>query len=210
MTLKPMRLTTDSLAAAAKALTARDPDLASIHRLHGAPPMWARRPGFPTLLRIILEQQVSLASARSMSQRLESNIEPCTPERFIEVEASYMRSLGVTRQKSLYCVELAQAFVDGRLKTIGRMNDEDAHATLLSIKGIGPWTANIYLLMALRRPDIWPTGDVALATAVAKLRKMNTRPSFAQLAEIAEAWRPYRSVAARMLWQYYLAERSSR
>jgi DNA-3-methyladenine glycosylase II len=90
------------------------------------------------------------------------------------------------------------------------MNDEDAHATLLSIKGVGPWTANIYLLMALRRPDIWPDGDVALATAVGKLRKMNPRPAFSELAQIAESWRPYRSVAARMLWQYYLAERKGK
>ena len=87
------------------------------------------------------------------------------------------------------------------------MSDEDAHAALLSIKGVGPWTANIYLLMALRRPDIWPDGDVALATAVSKLRKMKARPSFIELSQIAENWRPYRSVAARMLWQYYLAER---
>ena len=89
------------------------------------------------------------------------------------------------------------------------MTDENAHAALLNIKGVGPWTANIYLLMALRRPDIWPYGDVALATAVSRLRKMNTRPSFIELAQIAEAWRPYRSVAARMLWQYYLAERTA-
>lgn len=87
------------------------------------------------------------------------------------------------------------------------MNDEEAYANLLSIKGVGPWTANIYLLMALRRPDIWPDGDVALATAVMKLRKLDHRPSSVDLARIAERWRPYRSVAARMLWQYYLAER---
>ena len=90
------------------------------------------------------------------------------------------------------------------------MNDEEAHATLLRIKGVGPWTANIYLLMALKRPDIWPDGDIALATALGKLRKMKARPSFAELAKIAEAWRPYRSVAARMLWQYYLAKQKTR
>ena len=169
--------------------------------------MWARRPGFPTLLRIVLEQQVSLVSARSMFERLKSNIEPFTADRFIESGEAYLRSLGVTRQKAHYCVQVAHAFADGQLDRLGRLNDEDAHAALLSIKGVGPWTANIYLLMALRRPDIWPDGDVALATAVGKLRKMKTRPSFTQLARIAETWRPYRSVAARMLWQYYLAER---
>ncbi len=169
--------------------------------------MWARRPGFPTLLRIVLEQQVSLVSARAMFARLKSNVEPFTPEAFIESGEGRLRSLGVTRQKAHYCVQVAHAFADGQLDRIGRLNDEDAHAALLSIKGVGPWTANIYLLMALRRPDVWPDGDVALATAVGKLRKMSARPSFSELARIAEAWRPYRSVAARMLWQYYLAKR---
>ncbi len=202
------RLCRANLAAAAESLAARDPHLASIYQVHGVPPMWGRPQGFVTLLRIVLEQQVSLVSARSMFERLNKNIEPFTTERFINAGESYLRSLGVTRQKAHYCIQVAQAFNDGRLDQLGRLNDEDAHAVLLSIKGVGPWTANIYLLMALRRPDIWPDGDVALATAVSRLRKMNTRPSFAGLAQIAEAWRPYRSVAARMLWQYYLAERS--
>jgi DNA-3-methyladenine glycosylase II len=202
------RLTNESLEAAAKALAAGDLHLASIYKTHGAPPMWARRPGFPTLLRIILEQQVSLISARAMFARVNSNIKPFSPERFIESGEAYLRSLGLTRQKSHYCVEVAQAFIDGHLDKLGRMQDDDAYAKLLSIKGVGPWTANIYLLMALRRPDIWPDGDVALASAVGKLRKMKTRLSFPELAKIAERWRPYRSVAARMLWQYYLAERS--
>jgi DNA-3-methyladenine glycosylase II len=201
------RLTNESLAAAAEALAARDRDLASIYKVHGPPPMWGRQPGFPTLLRIILEQQVSLVSARAMFDRLKSNIEPFTAVGFIEAGEAYLRSLGVTRQKAHYCVQVAEAFTNGHLNQIGRMSDEDAHAALVSIKGVGPWTADIYLLMALRRPDIWPDGDVALATAVGRLRKMNPRPSFSELAKIAERWRPYRSVAARMLWQYYLAER---
>jgi DNA-3-methyladenine glycosylase II len=202
----PTRLTPEILGTAAKALAQRDQHLAAIHRAYGTPPMWARRPGFPTLLRIILEQQVSLVSARSMFARLKVNIEPFTPETFIESGEGYLRSLGVTRQKAHYCTQVAQAFVDGRLDRLGRMHDDEAHAALLSIKGVGPWTANIYLLMALRRPDIWPDGDIALATALGRLRKMKTRPSFPELAKIAERWRPYRSVAARMLWQYYLAD----
>jgi len=120
-----------------------------------------------------------------------------------------LRSLGVTRQKAHYCLQVAQACTNGDLNKLARMNDEDAHAALLSIKGVGPWTANIYLLMALRRPDIWPDGDVALATVVGKLKQIKPRPSFPELEKIAEAWRPYRSVAARMLWQHYLAERNA-
>ena len=187
-------------------LAARDRHLASIYRVHGVPPMWGRRPGFSTLLRIIIEQQVSLVSARAMFARLESNIAPFTPAAFIECGEGYLRSLGVTRQKAHYCVQAAKAFTNGNLKRLNLMSDEDAHAALLGVKGVGPWTANIYLLMALRRPDIWPHGDVALATAVGRLRKLRQRPNFTELAKIAEAWRPYRSVAARMLWQYYLAE----
>src|SRR5713226_10078562 len=205
--VKSNRLTDDTLAAAAEMLAARDLHLASIYQIHGPPPMWARRPGFPTLLRIVLEQQVSLVSARAMFERLKSNIEPFSAEGFIESGEPYLRSLGVTRQKAHYCVQVAHAFTNGHLDTIVRMHDEDAHATLLNIKGVGPWTANIYLLMALRRPDIWPDGDVALATAAGKLWKMSPRPAFTELAQIAEGWRPFRSVAARMLWQYYLAER---
>jgi DNA-3-methyladenine glycosylase II len=169
--------------------------------------MWGRRTGFVTLLRIVLEQQISLVSAAAMFARLKNNINPFTPEEFIRRGEGYLRSLGLTRQKSHYLVQLAESFVNGDLDLIGRMNDEDALAALLRIKGVGPWTANIYLLMALRRPDIWPDGDIALATAVAKIRKMKSRPTFIELAKIAQRWQPYRSVAARMLWQYYLAER---
>lgn len=170
--------------------------------------MWGRRPGFQTLVRIVLEQQVSLVSARAMFARLRSNIQPFTAESFIKSGEPYLCSLGVTRQKAHYCVQVAHAFRNGNLISLNRLSDEDAHAELLRIKGVGPWTANIYLLMALKRPDIWPDGDVALATAVGKLLGMKSRPSFAELAQIAEKWRPYRSVAARMLWQFYLAERT--
>jgi DNA-3-methyladenine glycosylase II len=206
--MRPVRLTTESLAAAAELLAARDRGLASIYERYGPPPMWGRQPGFPTLLRIILEQQVSLISARAMFERLKTHIQPFNPEGFIQAGESSLRELGVTRQKAHYSVQIAEAFRDGTLDRLRRLNDEEAHATLLRIKGVGPWTANIYLLMALRRPDIWPDGDVALATAAGKIRKLKLRPDFRRLAKMAEAWRPYRSVAARMLWQYYLAERN--
>jgi DNA-3-methyladenine glycosylase II len=169
--------------------------------------MWGRPQGFTTLLRIVLEQQVSLVSAQAIFNRIKSNVEPFTPERFIELDEPYFRSLGLTRQKAHYCVQVAHTFSAGYLKALNRIPDEEARAALLSIKGVGPWTANIYLLMALRRPDIWPTGDIALASAVGRLKNMRTRPSFAELEKVADAWRPFRSVAARMLWQYYLERR---
>jgi DNA-3-methyladenine glycosylase II len=170
--------------------------------------MWGRRPGFSTLLRIVLEQQVSLVSARAMFERLKANLDPFTPQTFIESGEMYLRSLGMTRQKAHYAIQVSEAFTNDHFKGIGRMSDAGAHAVLTSIKGVGPWTANIYLLMALRRPDIWPDGDIALASAVMKLRKLDHRPSFIELAKMAKRWQPYRSVAARMLWQYYLAERN--
>jgi DNA-3-methyladenine glycosylase II len=170
--------------------------------------MWARRPGFATLLRIVLEQQVSLVSARAMFERLKRNINPLTPEHFIDRGEAYLRSLGMTRQKAHYAIQVAESFRSGDLKLISRLSDEDAHARLTSIKGIGPWTANIYLLMVLKRPDIWPDGDIALAAAVMRIRKMKQRPSFIELSKMAERWRPYRSVAARMLWQFYLAQKN--
>lgn len=186
-------------------LAAHDESLAAILKTYGPPPMWARKPGFTSLVQIIIEQQVSLVSARAMFERLKANIEPFAAERFIELGEPFLRSLGMTRQKSAYCVHLAEATVAGRLDSLSRLSDDDAHAMLLHIKGIGPWTAQVYLLMALRRPDIWPHGDVALASAVTNLKQLEARPSFPELAQMAEGWRPFRSVAARMLWQYYLA-----
>ena len=206
----PRTLTTKSLADAAKTLATRDKSLASILEAYGPPPMWGRKPGFTTLVRIIIEQQVSLVSARAMFERLKANIEPFTAERVVNLGEPFLRSLGVTRQKSAYCLHLAQAFSAGRLESLSSLSDDDAHLTLLGIKGIGPWTAQVYQLMALRRPDIWPNGDVALATAVMNLKKRKARPGFPELAQMAEAWRPFRSVAARMLWQYYLAVKQER
>ena len=143
-----------------------------------------------------------------MFNRVSSAIEPFSAEGFINNGEESLRALGVTRQKARYCIEVAHAFTDGLLQRISVLDDEEAHATLLRIKGVGPWTANIYLLMALRRPDIWPDGDIALATALAELRNLKQRPDFDKLARIAQKWRPYRSVAARMLWQFYLAKRN--
>jgi len=200
-------LTRERLVTAAECLADRDADLATILRRHGPPPMWARKPGFPTLVRIILEQQVSLASARSTFNRLTASVIPFSPERFVALGTPYFRSVGVTRQKSAYCVHVAREIAEGRfdLDTVGRMSDVDAKAALTQITGIGPWTAEIYLLMALRRADVWPVSDLALLTSLGRLKRLRERPAPAKAARIAERWRPFRSVAARMLWQHYLA-----
>jgi DNA-3-methyladenine glycosylase II len=207
--MTPESLSRTSVASAATSLAKRDPDLALILDRHGPPPLWARRPGFATLIQIILEQQVSLSSAASMYKRLRNNVVPFRPYRFIELGEPHLKSLGVTRQKTSYCLHLAECVtVTGlRLPALARMSDDDVKTALTQIKGIGPWSADIYLLMALRRPDIWPVSDLALATAVTKVKKLKKRPTTDQLLRMAESWRPYRSVAARMLWQFYLAER---
>jgi len=203
-------LTEITLARAAKTLARRDRDLAAILARLGPPPLWARRPGFPTLVKIILEQQVSLASAASMFARMKRNIVPFRPARMIELGEVHLKSLGLTRQKTAYCQHLAQSLADKRLRLsqLSRMSDAKAKVALMEIKGLGAWSADVYLLMALRRPDVWPVNDLALAVAVTKLKQLTRRPNPTQLTEMAEAWRPYRSVAARMLWQYYLAERN--
>ena len=199
-------LTQKSLALAARELAARDPVLARIYAKHGDPPLWRRPEGFPTLVHIILEQQVSLSSARSMLTRLEAAIQPFTPERFLTLGDAHLRGLGVTRQKSGYLLDLSRAIVSGELslEALKKLSDDEGRVQLTGIKGIGLWSANIYLLMAMRRADIWPSGDLALAVAVKELNALVARPSPLELDQIAERWRPLRAVAARMLWQYYL------
>lgn len=205
-------LTKSDLKIASIELAARDPLLRRILEAHGPPPMWERKPGFPTLIHIILEQQVSLASAAAILNRLQQTIVPFEPHTFVELGWSNLKALGLTRQKTEYCLHLAQAIVDKRieLSRLRRMSDEDAKAALLQLKGIGSWSADIYLLMALRRADVWPAGDLALALMIKDLRKLEHVPRAEEMFEVAERWRPFRSVAARMLWQSYLARDRAR
>ena len=207
--MKP--LTQKSLALATRELAARDELLAGIHANHGDPPLWRRAAGFSTLAHIILEQQVSLKSAKAMLVRLEASIQPFTPARFLELGDTYLRSLGVTRQKSAYLLDFSDSIVAGRLSftKLARMSDEDARVVLTRIKGIGSWSADVYLLMAMRRADIWPAGDLALAVAMKELRGLAYRPGPVELERLAEQWRPHRAVAARMLWQYYLGKKNT-
>ena len=204
MQFKP--LTPESLTIGLTHLCTIDPDLAQIHARLGAPPMWAREPGFPTLVHIILEQQVSLASARAAFTKLEQAAETVSPQGFLQFDDEQLKGMGFSRQKAGYCRGLAQSILTEELdlESIPAMDIDEARAVLLRIKGIGPWTANIYLLMALLHPDIWPAGDLALVVAYQKLKHLPTRPSTAEMTAIAEAWHPWRAVAARLLWHFYL------
>ena len=185
--------------------------LAGILATYGDPPLWRRATGFPTLVHIILEQQVSLKSAQSMLTRLEAAVQPFEPVRFLELGDAHLRSLGVTRQKSAYLLDLSSSIVNGALSfaKLARMSDDEARVVLTRVKGIGLWSADVYLLMAMRRADIWPAGDLALAVAMKELMKLPLRPSPDDLEQIAERWRPHRAVAARMLWHYYLGQKKS-
>ncbi|MEO7971488.1 MAG: DNA-3-methyladenine glycosylase 2 family protein [bacterium] len=202
-------LTKESLARAAKLLAGRDKNLGAILKQHGPPPLWARKPGFATLVQIILEQQVSLASAASLFARLNKSVIPFQPAQMLLLGEPHLKSLGLTRQKTAYCLHLSQLLNEKHLNLsqLSRGSDEDAKARLMEVKGIGSWSADIYLLLALRRPDIWPASDLALAIAAKQLMELKVRPGPDELNKISERWRPFRSVAARMLWQYYLAER---
>ena len=199
-------LTQTTLALGLQVLSERDADLAQILRDLGAPPIWSREPGFPTLVHIILEQQVSLASARAAFNRLQAAASPLTPQSFLELEDASLKNIGFSRQKMVYSRLLAEAILQGRLDldTLKTMEDQKARSALLQIKGIGPWTADIYLLMALHRPDVWPSGDLALAKAVQAVKRLSSLPTQDGLNEIARAWQPWRAVAARLLWHYYL------
>ena len=212
LSLATPSLSQEALVAAARDLAARDRDLARILIKHGPPPLWSRRPGFATLIKIILEQQVSLSSAAAVFSRLQKGVSPFRPERFLELGTEHIAACGLTRQKTAYCLHLSQAIVSKQtnLNGLRLLPDDEARATLLKLKGIGAWSADVYLLMALRRPDVWPAGDLALAVALRDLKRLNRTPTPDQLVESGERWRPFRSVAARMLWQFYLANRSTK
>jgi DNA-3-methyladenine glycosylase II len=202
----PMSLDEDALARGLSYLSARDPDLARVLDEFGPPPMWERETGFPTLLRIILEQKISLASAGAVYDRLEAIRRPLTPERFLELDDATLKTIGFSRRKIDYVRDLACFIIEGRLdlSALDGMEDEAARAELFKIKGIGPWTADIYLLRALLRPDVWPRGDLALAVAAQRVKGLTSYPGPEELDALGALWKPWRAVAARLLWHYYL------
>lgn len=201
------QLTRRSLLDATRDLAARDSDLAVVVDRYGPPPLWAREPGFHTLIHIILEQQVSLASAKAAYDRLIVATGRLVPERFLALDDIELKRIGFSRQKAGYGRGLAQAILDGRLDLarLETLEDTQAKVQLTAIKGIGSWTADIYLLMVLRRPDTWPSGDLALAAAAQRVKRLRRKPTPKKLEQIGVAWQPWRAVAARILWHYYLS-----
>lgn len=192
-----------------RALIRTDRDLAAAVDRWGPPPLWNLRPGFATLVRIILGQQVSLASAAAAYKRLQNGVGRVTATRVARSSPTALQGCGLTMQKAGYCHDLARAVVAGEvnLQTIERSDDTTARRLLCDIRGVGPWSADIYLLMALGRPDVWPHGDMALAEAARQVKRLRARPSYDRLDRLATSWKPWRSVAERILWHHYLSQR---
>jgi DNA-3-methyladenine glycosylase II len=190
-------------------LSGRDEHLAGVVQKYGVPPLWVREPGFPTLVYIILEQQVSLASAKAAFDRLNAAVCPLTPARFLKLTDAELLRIGFSRQKTHYTRLLAESLTRRHfdLRDLQDLHDDDARKMLTAFKGIGNWTADIYLLSALRRPDIWPIGDLALATAVQEVKRLRQRPSPERLENLSHPWKPWRAVAARLFWHAYLSKR---
>lgn len=192
-------------------LSLRDKLFASVVERYGMPPLWAREPGFPTLLHIILEQQVSLASAKTAFDRLCGAIgHPPTPAKFLTLDDAELKTIGFSRQKTRYGRELSRAIIDGRLdlETLASSDDDTVRAQLTQLPGIGNWTVDVYLLLALQRPDAFASTDLALLISIQRLKKLKARPTPLQFEAMAEKWRPYRAGAARLLWHAYLSERA--
>ncbi|HUG06174.1 MAG TPA: DNA-3-methyladenine glycosylase 2 family protein [Candidatus Limnocylindria bacterium] len=201
-----------ALARAVRTLARAEPRFASIVERHGPPPLWPREPGFETLVLLMLEQQVSLAQARAMYARVVTATGTVTPANVAKLGEPGLRALGVTRQKSAYLAALASQLERKQLDldALATLTDADAFAALDALHGVGPWTAQCYLLFALRRADAFPAADLALMEAVRQLWRLRARPSPEALARRAQAWSPHRAVAARLLWHHYLSERGSR
>jgi DNA-3-methyladenine glycosylase II len=203
-------LTEETLVHGVRVLCRRDLDLGRVVKRFGPPPLWGREPGFSTLIHIILEQQVSLASARAAHNRLMELARPLTPRRFLKLDDRTLKACGFSRQKTAYCRHLAESILKRTLdvEALALKEDEAVKVELEKIKGIGRWTSDIYLLMVLRRPDIWPRGDLALATAAHEVKQLERRPTYDELDQLSEAWKPWRAVAARILWHHYLSRRA--
>jgi len=171
----------------------------------GPPEPRERAPGYATLVRTIIDQQVSVQAGASIWRKLEEGVVDISPEGVSRAGADKLRSCGLSRPKARYALCLAEAIIDRSLDLDGLdgLTDKDVMKALTSVTGIGRWTAEIYLMFALGRDDIWPGGDVALAASAERLMKLERRPTISELDEVAERWRPWRTTAALVLWHYY-------
>jgi DNA-3-methyladenine glycosylase II len=210
MAMRRIRTKTD-LKAGVNALIRGCRHMARIHGLAGEPPLRRRPAGFKGLSRVIVSQQLSVASAGAIWARLEASVEPFTAAAFLAMPDRALAHAGLSAAKIATLRSLAEAVDRGSLDldALTEEPEEVIHAKLTALKGIGPWTADIYIFFCLARADAWSPGDLALQLAIKDAFDLEARPSQALMVEIAEAWRPWRSVAARMLWSYYALRRKT-
>jgi DNA-3-methyladenine glycosylase II len=197
--------TATSLNAALDALAAIEPAFAVALQRAGYPPPRVRDRGYATLLRTIMGQQVSVAAAQSIWNKLEAQIGDLTdPATVVAASDEQLRAAGLSRQKVSYARSLAEEVTSGRLDFAQLpQDDEEAIAQLVKIKGIGRWSAEIYLLFAEGRPDIWPAGDLAVQIEIGRILGHDERPPEKLMRDLAEAWRPHRGAAAILAWHHY-------
>lgn len=194
--------------AALQGLIARDPRLKRALELAGAPPSRVREGGFAALLRIIAEQQVSVAAGAAIWARTEATLGTVSAEVVAGADEDTLRACGLSRPKIRYARALAEAVVTGTLDLDALAREPDdavIRRALTAIPGIGRWTADIYMMFCLGHPDVWPAGDLALQVAVQRLLELPERPGIGQMDAIASHWKPWRSTAALVLWRYYRA-----
>lgn len=190
-------------------LSEKDPHLNQIITDYGYPPYWSRKPSFDTLIHIILEQQVSLASARAAFLKLQQTIGDITPEKILSLSDEALRQCYFSRQKTVYARCLATAFTDGSISVeqLTSASDQTIRTMLTGIKGIGNWTVDVFLIMCLHSADIFPLGDIALVNSLKFVKNLSVHTSKAELAVITKNWKPYRSIAAFMLWHAYICRK---
>jgi DNA-3-methyladenine glycosylase II len=188
-------------------LATKDADLQKIIDTHGYPPFWSRANSFESLVHIILEQQVSLASALSALNKLKERVQELTPARILLLTDEEMRACYVSRQKNGYIKYLAEALLSGQLKLdeFHDLPDDEIRKQLVALKGIGNWTADVYLMFALQRADIFPIGDLAAVNALKRVKHLPAQTTSEEMLEITAQWKPYRTLAAMLLWHYYLS-----
>jgi len=191
-------------------LARQDKHLDQIIRQHGYPPLWSREAGFETLIHIILEQQVSLASANSALNKLKSKLGVITPKKLLALTDAELKSCYFSRQKTIYARHLAEAVLSKKidLEKLNKQHDDIIRKELKTIKGIGDWTVDVYLLMALHRTDIFPVGDLAMMNSLKKMKQLPAHTPKEDILQMAEKWRPYRSLAAMLFWHIYIIERN--
>ena len=206
------KITKAMLKLAVEDLSQRDPDLKKFYLATGLPELRSRPTGYGTLVKIICSQQVSTAAARAISGRLDAIATPMTPEIFLEIPEKIVKETGLSRQKIAYARGIAEAIINGHFsfRRIASLEDELAIGEMVKLKGVGRWTAEVYLLFALRRPDIWPADDLGIIKGLMGVKGLRSRPSPEYLMRIGEEYRPWRSAAARMMWHYTNIARSKK